>query len=204
MSDLDRRTFLGQGIMASAGATTLLASPGTSDVRWDMVNALGAPGPRIAPDDDPQARIFDGFVGTWDVEYTSIRDDGSKERATGQLIVGWILDGRAVQDIWIWHEPGQSARSMGTTIRFFDPKRKTWRIVWTSPFALAVTLLEGGGDARRIVLEGDGGPRGRLRWTFNDITANNFLWRGEWSADGGKTWRLREEHRMRRATAGVA
>jgi len=205
MSDLNRRMFLGSGVIA-VGGTALLASSCTDtlsarasdDERWDMINTLRAPGPHVAVGEDPQARIFDRFLGTWDTQYTTIHDDGSRERASGQLIVGWILNGRAVQDIWTWDQPGDSQRWMGTTIRFFDPQRKIWRMAWVSPFALAITLLEGGGDAQRIVLLGDR-PPGRLRWSFNDITANDFIWRGEYSTDGGTTWRLREEHHMRRA-----
>lgn len=30
-------------------------------------------------------------------------------------------------------------------------------------------------------------------------TDQGFIWRGEISGDGGKTWRLREDHRMYRA-----
>lgn len=198
MSAWNRRRFLGQSVMTIGGAA-LLPSAELSDARFEMINTLRSPGPHIVPDEDPQARIFDNFVGTWDIQYTTIHDDGSRQKSTGQLLVGWILNGRALQDIWIWNEPGQAERSMGTTIRFFDPKRKVWRVVWTTPFALAVTMLEGGGDTRRIVLHGDGGPRGRLRWTFTDITANDFNWRGEFSTDSGKTWRLREDHHMRRA-----
>jgi len=197
MSTWDRRTFLGQGVM-TIGAAAVLPSQGGADARFEMIDTLRASGPHIVPGEDPQARIFDTFVGAWDIQYSTIHDDDSKEQGAGQLLVGWILEGHALQDIWIWNEPGNAARSMGTTIRFFDPTRKTWRVVWTTPFALAVTMLEGGGDSRRIVLEGDGGPRGRLRWSFNDIAANDFNWRGEVSADGGKTWRLRENHHMRR------
>ena len=88
-------------------------------------------------------------------------------------------------------------RFMGTTLRFYDTERKTWRITWVSPIAQAVTLLEGGEEQGRIVLRAQG-PRGLLRWTFSDITDRDFRWRGELSSDGGVSWRLREDHRMQR------
>jgi hypothetical protein len=38
-----------------------------------------------------------------------------------------------------------------------------------------------------------------LRWSFNDITPDAFVWRGEHSTDGGASFRLVEEMRLRRA-----
>ena len=180
------------GAHAGKGATP-------SDARqWEMPSALRAPGPRIVAGEDPQARLFDRFAGTWNIDYCNILEDGSRENTRGQLLAGWVLDGRALQDVWIEFPTPGSDRFMGTTIRFYDADRKTWRITWVSPLAHAVTLLEGGDEGGRIVLYGDV-PRGRLRWTFNDITDQDFVWRGELSTDGAATWRLREEHHMRRA-----
>ena len=57
-------------------------------------------------------------------------------------------------------------------------------------------------EGDRIVLRGvdsDGSP---IRWSFNDIKPDSFVWRGEKSRDGGKTWKLEEEHHMKRR-AGI-
>ena len=189
-------------VLLASGGVAMFASPVSiaagNDPRWDMIHALGVAGPAPEPGGDPQARLFDPFVGTWNIDYTTIADDGARQRSQGQLIAGWVLDGRALQDIWIWHEPGHSGRWMGTTLRFYDAERKVWRITWVSPFSRAVTQLEGHGEAGRIVLLGDRPPN-KLRWTFSDITPRDFRWHGEISSDGGATWKLREEHHMRRA-----
>jgi hypothetical protein len=160
---------------------------------------LVASGPRIVPGEPPEARLFDRVAGSWNVDYTNIADDGKRDQARGQLLVGWVLDGRALQDVWIqFPKPGED-RFIGTTLRFYDPDRKKWRVTWISAIAKAVTVLEGGEEDGRIALYTDT-PKGRVRWTFSDITDKDFVWRGEISADGGKSWRLYEDHRMYRAT----
>jgi len=41
----------------------------------------------------------------------------------------------------------------------------------------------------------------RARWSFRDISADSFLWRGEVSADNGATWRVVTEFTARRRDA---
>jgi hypothetical protein len=45
---------------------------------------------------------------------------------------------------------------------------------------------------------GDDVDGSKLRWSFNHIKVGSFLWRGETSADGGKTWRIEQEMRLNR------
>ena len=195
---LDRRLLLAGG--AGALGASLLAGRAVAGpaCTHDIFQELVAPGPRIVPGDPPEARLFDRVAGSWNVDYTNIDDDGTRAEVRGQLLVGWVLDGRALQDVWIqFPKPGED-RFIGTTLRFYDPDRKKWRVTWVSAIAKAVTVLEGGEEDGRIALYTDG-PKGRVRWTFSDITDQDFVWRGEISADGGKTWQLREDHRMHRA-----
>jgi hypothetical protein len=174
------------------------ASPSASmpDPRREMIAALGAPGPH--PSLGPEARAFDRFVGTWDGDYSFHAEDGSVRHSPGEVLFGWIIDGRAMQDIWIGYpkEP-KGERTIGTSVRYFDGKAGTWRVVWMAP-ALGMVTLQGGVEGDRIVLKGRDVDGGELRWSFNDIKDDAFTWRGEKSSDGGKTWRLEEEHRMKR------
>lgn len=189
---LDRRLLIAGG--ASALGASLL--PGRARARDNgMASAacgqpvfkeLIASGPRIIPGEPREARVFDWIAGAWDVDYTDIRDDGTRDEIRGQLLAGWVLDGRALQDVWIqFAKPGED-RFIGTTIRFYDADQRKWRVTWVSAVAKAVTVLEGREEDGRIVLYSDN-PRGRTRWTFSDITDRNFVWRGERSSDGGKT-----------------
>jgi hypothetical protein len=196
---LDRRLLLAGG--AGALGATLLAGRAVANgpaCTQAVFKELVASGPRVVPGEPPAARLFDRVAGSWNVDYMNIAEDGKRDTARGQLLVGWVLDGRALQDVWIqFPKPGQD-RFIGTTLRFYDPDRKKWRVTWVSAIAKAVCVLEGGEEDGRIALYTEG-PKGRTRWTFSNITDKNFVWQGEISADGGKTWRLYEDHRMYRA-----
>jgi len=162
-----------------------------------MIKALAASTPH--PSLGEQARVFDRLAGTWDCDYSFRLDDGTVRHSKGELLVGWILDGRAVQDLFITYpKDGEKERRIGTTIRFFDTALKQWRIVFISPQFNYVVTVQGGLEGDRIVLRGvdvDGAP---IRWSFNDIKPESFVWRGEKTHDDGKTWKLEEEHHMKR------
>jgi hypothetical protein len=173
------------------------------DPRQAMVKELSASGPHASLGDE--ARVFDRLVGTWDCDYGFYAEDGSITHTPGELKFGWIIDGRALQDIWITYpRKGSKERGIGTSIRFFDSKSKMWRVVFVSPAYGALVIVQGGAEGNRIVLRGVDDEGSALRWSFNDIQADSFIWRGEKSRDGGKTWRLEEEHRMTRRTSNAA
>jgi uncharacterized protein len=186
--------FLSRWITAALMATGTLHA---ADPRRDMITALPADGPN--PSLGAEAKVWDQFVGTWDCDYTFHAEDGTITRSKGELLFGWILDGRAVQDIWIsYPQKPNEERLMGTSVRLFDPRTGIWRVVFVLPAFNILTTVEGRAQGDRIVLEGQTSDGERRRWSFNDITPISFVWRGESSRDGGKTWRLAEEHRMKR------
>jgi hypothetical protein len=199
------RLILSAGVtvstIASAFAQTrVLTEPHKlQDPRTAMIDVL--PARRPHPSLGDEASVFDRFVGTWDCDYMFYLDDGSTSQAKGELEFGWVLDGRAMQDIWISYpkEAGKE-RGIGTTVRFYDPKTKTWRIIFVGPASGDLVEMKGGLEGDRIVLRGIDDDKAILRWSFNDLTANAFVWRGEKSRDGGKTWKLEEEHHMTRRT----
>jgi hypothetical protein len=186
----------GFGISGTAqpGTTQNSAAP---DPRLDMVRTLQALGP--SPSLGDQANIFGRFVGTWDVDYGEIAEDGKITHFPGELIVGWVMDGYVGQDLFIAYPTSAGKeRTMGTTLRYFDKNSGKWRVVYIEPPTNTVQELTGGAEGDRIVLYGNGRPGSLLRWSFNNISDDSFIWRGERSRDGGKTWRLVEEHHMHR------
>jgi hypothetical protein len=72
-----------------------------------MIEALEASHPRASLAEKLQ--LFGQFVGSWDVVGTSYRPDGSQETVQGEWHFGWVLEGRAIQDVWI--APKRSLRA---------------------------------------------------------------------------------------------
>ena len=172
-----------------------------SDPRKAMITALAASGPHPSLGDE--AKVFDRFVGTWDCDFTFYGEDGTTRHASGELLFGWVLDGRVLQDIWIsYPKDTTQERNIGTSIRFFDSQAKVWRVFFVNPIYGSI-MVQGGAEGEAIVLRGVDLDGASIRWSFNDIKSGSFVWRGEKSRNGGKTWRLEEEHRMRRRASSV-
>ena len=104
-----------------------------------------------------------------------------------------------MQDVFMIRDPDTGrAVPIGTTVRFYDPKRDAWQSVWISPMQELVQTFTGRKIGDEIVLESktkDGYPE---KWIFSEVTENSFRWHAEESHDHGKTWLLTEEMRVRR------
>lgn len=182
--------------MIACLALLLLGTPAV-EPRGDIVAVLPARGPH--PSLGHHADLFGQFVGTWDADYSFIADDGSVRHKRGEVRFGWILDGYALQDIFLSYPAGPSdERKMVTGVRWVDPRTDKWTLMFAAPSFGAGVRMEGGAEGDRIVLRGKDDKGDFLRWSFNDIRPDSFVWRGETSRDGGKTWHLDEEHHLTR------
>jgi acetyl esterase len=139
--------------------------------------------------------LYGRFVGDWEFDNEYLREDGRKERASGEWRFDWALEGRAVVDVWTY--PRRSERALtgagpgglGVTVRTYDADSETWNIAWSAAngrFLLLIGRLEG----EEIVQEGREADGRLVRWIFSEITDSTFTWRSESSADEGKTWTL--------------
>lgn len=148
--------------------------------------------------------LFGQFIGDWDIiEARYPRPDGTEVRRRGEIHFRWILEGRAIQDVWsMIDEKTGEAVPAGTTVRFYDSKLGAWHNVWISPRQHVVQPFVARKVKDEIVLEGKT-PDGNHpeKWVFSEITSNSFRWRSEETQDGGKTWILTEEMRVRRQNA---
>jgi len=166
--------------------------------RDDLAAALLAAGPD--PGQAADLDLFGRFVGAWDVEWHGTDSDGQPGTMTGELHFGWVMDGRAVQDVWRVPSgpvPPGLRPFHGTTVRFYDPALGAWRSTWIDPLNGRVRRFIGRLDGDNIVLDGlDDDPQ--ERWGFRDITPDSALWTGEISDDNRQTWRLDERMYLRR------
>jgi hypothetical protein len=169
-----------------------------------MLEALYAAEPNAVHAD--KLRLYGQFVGSWtlDIDYHQI--DGPVRRAGGEWHFDWVLDGRAIQDVWIF--PSREARGRdraaegwhfyGSTVRVYDPAIDAWRITFfepTRPFEIRQIGRSVGADIVQLGEEVDGITR---RWRFVEITPRSFKWLGEASRNKGTTWTLEMEMRARR------
>jgi hypothetical protein len=156
--------------------------------------ALHADGP--APDLADKMSLYGWLVGDWTMDGAIHLDDGTVYKNTGEIHAGWVLGGRAIQDVWIF--PGAFH---GSTLRVYDPGLDAWHILWSDPLKQYYTRQIGRAQGRNIVQDGqleDGTP---IRWSFAAITADSFRWLGERSHDRGANWHVQAEFFARRIAA---
>jgi hypothetical protein len=175
-------------VAEQAGFHTVLAAPGRSSAIPESMDVYG------------------WLVGSWDLAVLRYRGiDVSARGLKGEVHFGWVLEGRAIQDVWIMppraertgnEEPTQNM--YGTTFLMWDPAIQAWRITWKNPAGGHYEEQIG----RRIgadIVQAGARPNGTpTRWTFTEITPDSFRWLGEALEPDGQTWKLEGEFRARR------
>ena len=172
--------------------------------KLDFHTVLAASG--RAPEIPESADAYGWLVGDWELDIlhywtTNIASRGIK----GEVHAAWVLEGRAVQDVWIM--PRRSDRTpeldkrmnmYGTTLRVWDATIEAWHITWTNPAGDHHETQIGrriGNDVVQIGTRLDGTS---TRWTFAEITEASFHWLGEAQQPDNKTWTLEGEFLARR------
>jgi hypothetical protein len=154
-----------------------------------VMRLLPADGPH--PDLGPESDLYGRLIGSWDIDNRQYDERTDEWRRTKrECHFRWILDGRAVQDLW-----GSPSEGFGTTVRAYDADLEAWRVHWLGLGAFCTLIGRANGDD--IWQEGVQQDDRPIRWTIVDIEPDAFTWRGEIS-DGGATWRLEQEMHARR------
>jgi hypothetical protein len=173
---------------------------------WTILRADGR-SPELA--DAPA--LYDWLIGSWVAEVIDVQDDGTPRSGPAEIHFAWVLEGRAIQDLWI--APPRALRSaglpqkgnrFGTSLRVYDPALGAWRVTWINPVTLAHDHLIGRKEGDDIVQEGRREDGTLTRWSFREITPDSFHWFGEGSTDEGKTWQLQAEFKARRGNPRLA
>jgi hypothetical protein len=163
-----------------------------------MIEALQASGP--APVNAEKLMQFGRFVGSWSLDVIYYDEAGGIRRRTpGEWHFGWVLEGRAVQDVWII--PPRDRRvageppsgEYGTSLRHYDPDLDAWRSTWHGPVNRITWPFIARQIGDEMTLERTDEAGDTVRWIFSRIGSDSFHWRAVRSSDGGDTWRLEQE-----------
>jgi hypothetical protein len=162
--------------------------------------------PGRSPEIPESADFYGWLVGSWELEvlrYAAV--DVSLQHITGEAHFGWVLEGRAVQDVWIMPRCSERRPSLaktnnmyGSTLRVWDPAIQAWRIRWLNPVSGHEERQIGrrsGQDIVQVGARADGTP---TRWRFTEITQDSFCWIGEALEPDGTIWKLEGEFRAKR------
>jgi hypothetical protein len=166
--------------------------------------------PLLAPGRSPEipatADVYGWLVGGWELDVLYYRAvDVAALHLKGEAHFGWVLEGRAIQDVWIM--PRRSERTpdadkvnnmYGTTLRVWDPSIQAWRITWINPVRGHREEQIGRWSGKDIVQLGARPDGTATRWMYTEITPNSFHWTGESLGPDGTTWLLEGEFRATR------
>jgi hypothetical protein len=166
--------------------------------------ALAATG--RSPEIPESADVYGWLIGSWELDVRHYWGrDVSGLQIKGEAHFGWVLEGRAIQDVWIM--PPRSMRNLavdpvlnmfGSTLRAWDSSIQAWRITWTNPAGNHHETQIGRWNGNDVVQLGVRPDGTQTRWSFTEITPNSFHWRGEALESDGKVWKLEGEFLARR------
>ena len=167
--------------------------------------ALGAPG--RSPEIPESADVYGWLIGSWELEVRRYWVDvAGLRRSRARSISRWVLEGRAVQDVWIMPRRAERTGSLDKTLNMYgttlarvgpvDPGVADH--VDQSRHRPARASRSAAGAARTSCRSGTGPTARRSAGCFTEITPDSFRWTGEALEPDGKTWKLEGEFRARR------
>jgi len=174
-----------------------------------FIEALHAQGPAV--DRAEKMGLYGWLIGAWEMDVLVHLANDAEYRGRGEIHFGWVLEGRAIQDVWITPPRGQrsdpiraAADFYGSTFRIYDPAIDAWHIFWLDPVKQFYSRMLGRADGKDIEQLTVNETPAR-RWRFTDITPNAFHWtadvdEGAGEINGGQSkWRRHVEFFARRA-----
>ena len=135
---------------------------------------------------------FGKFIGKWSLNLTITNLDGSNIKYKGEWHFHRILQGRAIQDIWIIpslsFQEDNEFHEYGTTVRTFNPRTNKWKAVWFGPIQNQFFLFDIEENDDQITLTETNNRNLEMKWIFFDISQNSFKWRSEVKTKENNRW----------------
>lgn len=160
-----------------------------------FAEALIAAGP--TPEYPGRMNRFGQFVGSWAAQGKRL-DEVTGEWAEREFtwIVGFILDGRAVQDVEVIASSTNPSgfETVATAVRVYDAHAGAWRVSYFAPTTGEYCNLVATAWRHGIRQDGTRTDGRAIRWNFTEITEESYTWEGWVSDDDGSTWRLIERN----------
>jgi hypothetical protein len=167
--------------------------------RTAFFSLLAAPG--RSGEIPESADAYGWLIGSWELDvrhYWGV--DVAARGIKGEAHFGWVLEGRAVQDVWIMPrrlecsaELDKTMNMYGTTLRVWDSSIQAWRITWINPAGHHREEQIGRWSGKDVVQVGSRSNGTPTRWMFTEITPDSFHWIGEALQPDGKSWKLEGE-----------
>lgn len=165
----------------------------------EMLEALAARGPH--PDIAQSANaIYAPFVGSWDVEVFDLEGDGARRVSRGEWHFAWVLEGRAMQDVFMVPPRGERRNGVlvkgnrcATTLRIFDMASGLWRVHYFNATTQTEEAFVAKQQGRHIVETAHDATGATVREVFSGVDATTFRWQREVS-DGLGSWKLKSEY----------
>lgn len=162
----------------------------TAGVPADLVSA----GPH--PDAPEGIMEYGQLVGSWQCKGFRLQPDGSWKEAEGVNTWTWyfVLDGRAVQDVWKPRANTEGQVFQGTNLRTYDAETGIWNVAWTiSSSARIETFISSYRDGVIHISAQRAAngvfPAHMMHIPFYNISGQHFDWKYETSAlTDGKNW----------------
>jgi hypothetical protein len=171
-----------------------------------LLDGLFASGPH--PSLGEHAATYGRLIGSWAGEYRDFDRLGQVTSGEIEVHFAWVLQGLAVQDLWI--APSRAQRraagvpadrdTYGSTLRVFDAAIEAWRVVWHNPQKGVRVDLVGRRVGADVVQTGfyDNAP---IKWLFTKITEQSFFWQAFSLEADGVSWFEQTQFRLRRVAS---
>jgi hypothetical protein len=131
--------------------------------------------------------IFEFLLGSWQMEAVLHDPHGGVRNTQGELHACRVLEGRAIQDLFIF--PSRALRASGapargdryaTTIRTYDRPSRAWNVIFINPAAQETNArLVARRQGSDILMEGTLADSSPIRWGYTAVTPTSFRYRAE-------------------------